>query len=100
MRILPQGLPRLKGADDYADFECPKILRFNGFELRAGGCNSVLKFARISRANCRKVGGGCNLALLTEVSGSSSAVERQLPKLDVAGSIPVSRSINIPRKSQ
>jgi hypothetical protein len=26
------------------------------------------------------------------VSGSSSAVERQLPKLDVAGSIPVSRS--------
>jgi hypothetical protein len=28
-----------------------------------------------------------------EVSGSSSAVERQLPKLDVAGSIPVSRSI-------
>jgi hypothetical protein len=25
--------------------------------------------------------------------GSSSAVERQLPKLDVAGSIPVSRSI-------
>src|SRR5437588_4542738 len=28
------------------------------------------------------------------MSGSSSAVERQLPKLDVAGSIPVSRSIN------
>jgi hypothetical protein len=27
------------------------------------------------------------------MSGSSSAVERQLPKLDVAGSIPVSRSI-------
>jgi hypothetical protein len=26
------------------------------------------------------------------VSGSSSAVERQLPKLDVTGSIPVSRS--------
>jgi hypothetical protein len=34
-----------------------------------------------------------NLALPTEASGSSSAVERQLPKLDVAGSIPVSRSI-------
>ena len=31
---------------------------------------------------------------LTKSSGSSSAVERQLPKLDVAGSIPVSRSIN------
>ena len=30
------------------------------------------------------------------VSGSSSAVERQLPKLDVAGSIPVSRSIILP----
>ena len=29
----------------------------------------------------------------SRVSGSSSAVERQLPKLDVAGSIPVSRSI-------
>jgi hypothetical protein len=26
------------------------------------------------------------------LGGSSSAVERQLPKLDVAGSIPVSRS--------
>ena len=29
--------------------------------------------------------------------GSSSAVERQLPKLDVTGSIPVSRSINLQR---
>jgi hypothetical protein len=29
---------------------------------------------------------------LTKLSGSSSAVERQLPKLDVTGSIPVSRS--------
>ncbi len=27
------------------------------------------------------------------VSGSSSAVERQLPKLDAVGSIPISRSI-------
>ena len=33
---------------------------------------------------------------MTALSGSSSAVERQLPKLDVAGSIPVSRSISIP----
>jgi hypothetical protein len=31
------------------------------------------------------------------VSGSSSAVERQLPKLDVTGSIPVSRSISLAR---
>ena len=30
---------------------------------------------------------------MSVVGGSSSAVERQLPKLDVAGSIPVSRSI-------
>ena len=30
---------------------------------------------------------------LVTPSGSSSAVERQLPKLDVAGSIPVSRSM-------
>jgi hypothetical protein len=30
---------------------------------------------------------------LTKLGGSSSAVERQLPKLDVTGSIPVSRSI-------
>jgi hypothetical protein len=30
------------------------------------------------------------------VSGSSSAVERQLPKLDATGSIPVSRSIILP----
>jgi hypothetical protein len=31
-------------------------------------------------------------ARIINLSGSSSAVERQLPKLDVAGSIPVSRS--------
>jgi hypothetical protein len=30
----------------------------------------------------------------SRAGGSSSAVERQLPKLDVAGSIPVSRSIH------
>jgi hypothetical protein len=35
---------------------------------------------------------GDSLASATVPSGSSSAVERQLPKLDVAGSIPVSRS--------
>ena len=32
-------------------------------------------------------------AIILALGGSSSAVERQLPKLDVAGSIPVSRSI-------
>jgi hypothetical protein len=35
---------------------------------------------------------GGSLGSASVVSGSSSAVERQLPKLDVAGSIPVSRS--------
>jgi hypothetical protein len=35
---------------------------------------------------------GDNLIPFTRLSGSSSAVERQLPKLDVTGSIPVSRS--------
>jgi hypothetical protein len=35
----------------------------------------------------------CYHELTAVLSGSSSAVERQLPKLDVAGSIPVSRSI-------
>ena len=35
----------------------------------------------------------CYHELTADLSGSSSAVERQLPKLDVAGSIPVSRSI-------
>src|SRR3954453_14115792 len=44
--------------------------------------------------------GECCAAVLRVVisrypSGSSSAVERQLPKLDVAGSIPVSRSIQL-----
>src|SRR5215469_7863933 len=34
-----------------------------------------------------------NPIIITSQGGSSSAVERQLPKLDVAGSIPVSRSI-------
>ena len=38
-------------------------------------------------------GGGLAYTFLDGLlSGSSSAVERQLPKLDVAGSIPVSRS--------
>ena len=32
---------------------------------------------------------------MASLSGSNSAVECQLPKLDVAGSIPVSRSIEI-----
>jgi hypothetical protein len=32
------------------------------------------------------------VAKFLDMSGSSSVVERQLPKLDVAGSIPVSRS--------
>ena len=34
-----------------------------------------------------------NAAGRTRLSGSNSAVECQLPKLDVAGSIPVSRSM-------
>ena len=34
------------------------------------------------------------LVFVHALSGSSSAVERQLPKLDVTGSIPVSRSNN------
>ena len=34
----------------------------------------------------------CYHELTADLSGSSSAVERQLPKLDVTGSIPVSRS--------
>ena len=38
----------------------------------------------------------CYHELAAVLSGSSSAVERQLPKLDVAGSIPVSRSIYFP----
>ncbi len=42
--------------------------------------------------NCGQLSGGDRLATPTERSGSSSAVERQLPKLDVTGSIPVSRS--------
>jgi hypothetical protein len=43
-----------------------------------------------------KEGWGATAVILfgyNPVSGSSSAVERQLPKLDVTGSIPVSRSI-------
>jgi hypothetical protein len=35
---------------------------------------------------------GIPVAKFLDMSGSSSVVERQLPKLDVAGSIPVSRS--------
>ncbi len=36
---------------------------------------------------------GASPTLCAKISGSSSGVERKLPKLDVAGSIPVSRSI-------
>ena len=40
-----------------------------------------------------RVDSGWGLALpYRKISGSSSGVERKLPKLDVAGSIPVSRS--------
>ena len=42
----------------------------------------------------RRLAAGGKLSFVFRLSGSSSAVERQLPKLDVAGSIPVSRSIN------
>jgi hypothetical protein len=42
--------------------------------------------------DCGLLSRGGRLASPTEGSGSSSAVERQLPKLDVTGSIPVSRS--------
>ena len=35
---------------------------------------------------------GASPYLIAKISGSSSGVERKLPKLDVAGSIPVSRS--------
>jgi hypothetical protein len=52
----------------------------------------------LSGCDCLDRGG--KLKAFRSVSGSSSAVERQLPKLDVAGSIPVSRSIlPIVRKS-
>ena len=43
---------------------------------------------------CEPDDDGDKLTSFASLSGSSSAVERQLPKLDVAGSIPVSRSIN------
>jgi steroid delta-isomerase-like uncharacterized protein len=39
--------------------------------------------------------GQCGNMGKATLGGSSSAVERQLPKLDVAGSIPVSRSISL-----
>src|ERR1700761_5061615 len=42
-----------------------------------------------------QVRANCLYALMTSSGGSSSVVERQLPKLDVAGSIPVSRSIRL-----
>gem|GEM_PF-5266515 len=40
------------------------------------------------------------LFLSSSIRGSNSAVECQLPKLDVAGSIPVSRSIFLTRHSR
>ncbi len=43
--------------------------------------------------SCNSLRPGGILRSSVDLGGSSSAVERQLPKLDVAGSIPVSRSI-------
>ena len=43
--------------------------------------------------SCNSLRPGGILRSSVVLGGSSSAVERQLPKLDVAGSIPVSRSI-------
>src|SRR5271157_3769289 len=42
--------------------------------------------------DCGVICGGVRLCLPTGLSGVSSAVERELPKLDVTGSIPVPRS--------
>ena len=47
----------------------------------------------LDQERCRTLSWTGRNGSLTSLSGSSSAVERQLPKLDVAGSIPVSRSI-------
>ena len=47
-----------------------------------------------ARRDWTQIGNGVLPFTCCRASGSSSAVERQLPKLDVAGSIPVSRSIN------
>ena len=64
------------------------------------GDGSYGRLTRYYERNCRKVGSHawdlrlyCGINALPTARGSSSAVERKLPKLDVAGSIPVSRSI-------
>jgi hypothetical protein len=55
-------------------------------------------FAHISTGSqgilegCDRLDRGGKLRTFRPVSGSSSAVERQLPKLDAVGSIPISRS--------
>ena len=54
------------------------LRRWDGNEHEAAACNRI----------CH----GGSLLLVLSRSGSNSAVECQLPKLDVAGSIPVSRS--------
>src|SRR5271169_4736958 len=64
---------------------------------------SYEEYARKANAGCVASGtlsGIDQNGSLAKLSGSSSAVERQLPKLDVAGSIPVSRSINLAGVSQ
>ena len=44
--------------------------------------------------DCLRICADGTLCTPTELSGVSSAVERELPKLDVTGSIPVPRSIH------
>ena len=70
--------------------------------MARGEAICTLRFGMLLRQCGRKpgsndhwtdVGTGVLPSLCDRFRGSSSAVERQLPKLDVAGSIPVSRSI-------
>ena len=58
------------------------LLRSSSFRQIVSGGVGVLNFGWLRQ----------KVSHIEPVSGSSSAVERQLPKLDVAGSIPVSRS--------
>ena len=75
------------------------LLRLNLEAASAGDDGTAAR--RGARADSRMISAGCariatstggRLASASHRRGSSSAVERELPKLDVAGSIPVSRS--------
>src|SRR5262249_49591683 len=81
----------------YSRFDVVKLAETSGFCCDSQWVDTEWPFAEnLLIAKCESFGKTrqCDIMGSGSIpSGSSSAVERQLPKLDVVGSIPISRSM-------